>query len=221
MRLSLLPALCANLVSQVVGDNHSTHLSPIALLQLQLQEDPAKIAKVREDAKKKFITLMHEAEERAHHDPQVVEADQALRNAHKKFVEDSDKTKHLLSDIKTRLAKGKAEISKQDANLAKEASEIRRFTEAQNRKLEESEKKLMQLQQKRISSFAELPVDISSSFAQVANPHNHHDGSKGQREIHAAEKALQELSESIKKRVKSLTQQLHTPGKQFEGEVVV
>ena len=126
-----------------------------------------------------------------------------------------------MGDIKARLAKGKAEVSKEDANLAKEAAEIRRFTEEQNHKLEESEKKLMQLQQKRISSFAELPLDVTSSFAQVANHQNRHDGSKGQREIHAAEKALEELGQSIKKRIQSLTQQLHTPGKQFEGEVVV
>ena len=221
MRLSLIPVICANYIGTTEASPHDSHVSPIALLQLQLQEDTAKIAQVREDAKKKFLTLMHDAEERAHHDPKVIEADEALKNAHMKFVEDSEKTKHLLGDIKARLAKGKAEISKQDSNLAKEAAEIRRFTEEQNRKLEESEKKLMQLQQKRISSFAELPIDISSSFAQVASPNHRHDGSKGQREIHAAEKALQELSESIKKRVKSLTQQLHTPGKQFEGEVVV
>jgi|LauGreDrversion4_2_1035121.scaffolds.fasta_scaffold17091_4 hypothetical protein len=220
MRLFLSTTVCACITSSALVGANGHHVSPLALLQLQLQEDPAKIAKVREDAKKKFLTLMHEAEEKAHHDPKVIEADRALKTAHDKFVVDSDKTKHLLGDIKARLAKGKAEITKEDSNLAKEATEIRRFTEEQNRKLEDSEKKLMQLQQKRISSFAELPLDMSS-FAQVASPHIHHDGSKGQREIHAAEKALQELSENIKKRVQSLTHQLHTPGKQFEGEVVV
>lgn len=221
MRFSLVSLVAASVASLSSADAVHHHVSPLALLQLQLQEDPAKIAKVREDAKKKFLTLMHEAEEKATHDPKVLEADEALRKAHTKFVEDSEKTKHLLGDIKARLAKGKAEVSKEDANLAKEAAEIRRFTEEQNHKLEESEKKLMQLQQKRISSFAELPLDVTSSFAQVANHQNRHDGSKGQREIHAAEKALEELGQSIKKRIQSLTQQLHTPGKQFEGEVVV
>ena len=129
MRLFLASSVCANFLIGVLADAQGRHASPLALLQLQLQEDPAKIAKVREDAKKKFLTLMHEAEEKAHHDPKVVEADEALKVAHNKFVVDSDKTKHLLGDIKARLAKGKAEITKQDSNLAKEAAEIRRFTE--------------------------------------------------------------------------------------------
>jgi len=218
MRFSaILSTIAAVHGSNSFGERHG-HLHPSALLQLAFKEDPAAMAKIKEEAKEKFIHMMHDAEEKVHQDPKVVAAEDALKAKHQKFLTDEAKTTHLLDDIKHRLAEGKAHVADQDASLAREAAEIKRFTEERNKKLQEDERELMKLQKKRISSFAELPVDVSSSFAQVALPH---DGSKAQAEIHAAEKALHDLSANIKKRVDSLTHQLNTPGHQFEGEIIV
>jgi cytochrome c556 len=203
--------------ADVVIERPQGHLHPSALLQLVLKDDPAALAHVRDEAKAKFLHLMHDAEERVHKDPKVLKAEADLEAKHAKYVADTEKTNHMLNDIKHRLAEGKAHLAIQDASLAREAAEIKRFTEERNKKLQEDERALMKLQKQRISSFAELPVDVSS-FAQVKLPY---DGSKAQQEIHAAEKALHELSDSIKKRVESLTQQLNTPGHQFKGEIIV
>jgi hypothetical protein len=217
MRFATILSVASVVNAEIALNNLQGHLHPSALLQLALHEDPAAIAHVREEAKANFLHLMHDAEAKVQQDPKVVAAEKDLQEKHAKYVADTEKTNHMLADIKHRLEEGKAHLADQDAGLAREAEEVKRFTAERNKKLQEDEKALMKLQKQRISSFAELPVDVSS-FAQVKLPY---DGAKAQQEIHAAEKALHELSSDIKKRVASLTQQLNTPGHQFKGEIIV
>ena len=190
---------------------------PSALLQLGLEEKPAKTEEIKEKARKRFMALMKEAEEKATHDPAVLQADKALNDAHAKYVADTDKTAHHLSDIKAKLSESKHEVTDQERELVVRSAAVKKFTEEQNKKIEQEERELMKLQQKRISSFAELP-DIKSSFTQLKNDH---DGVKATEEIHAAQKALHDLGDSIKNRIESLTHILLTPGKQFKGEEVL
>lgn len=164
------------------------------------------------------MSLMHDAESKADHDPAVLKADHAVEQAHAKYVVDSHKAADLLASIKQRLAEGKKNLAHEDEQWAHEAAEIKKFTDGKYKELAETEKKFMALQQKKISSLAEVPMHVQSSFSQLSKSH---DGTKATQEIHAAEKALRELGDKIKKRVETLTHELMTPGKQFPGEVVV
>ena len=217
-----IPVVIAAIVGSSSADFHGfvrPHLEPLSLVQLGLEEKPMEVAALRAAAKKKFMNLMQQAEDKATHDPKVIKADKALLASEAKFKTDSHKASDLLGSIKKRLAKSKADVAQQEKDAAVEARKIHEFTEKENAKLEATEKKLMALQQKKISSsFAELPTTIESSFTQLEKGH---DGSKAQQEIHAAEKALSELGNKIKKRVASLTHMLNTPGHQFPGEIVL
>ena len=212
---SFMISVAADIDIAKVGQN----FSPLSLVQLGLEDKPIQPSALREAAKKRFMSLMHDAEAKAEHDPEVLKADKVLKDAELKFKTDSHKATDLLASIKTRLAASKAEVTAEEKQAAVEAAEIRKFTERENAKLEATEKKFMELQQKKISSsFAQLPSTIDSSFMQTVKGH---DGTKASEEIHAAEKALAELSTKIKNRVGTLTHMLGTPGKQFPGEIVL
>ena len=212
--VAILPAFA---VASQTGSFIRPHLKPLSLVELATDEDPAKLAAVKETAKKQFLSLMQEAEEKALHDPVVLKADEELRESEAKFKADSRKASDLLASIKTRFAQSKETVAAEEKHAAEESARMQAFTESENSKLEETEKKLMQLQQKKISSsFAELPVVTVSSLLE-----NNADNARAQQEIHQAEKALSELSNKIKKRVDSLNKRLHTPGHQFAGEVVL
>ena len=188
-------------------------------MQLGLEEMAPDIASIRRDAKKKFLALMEEAEEKASHDPEVRKADSRLKATEAKFKLDSKKASDLLHSIKARLDESKKEVAQQKKDAVREAQLIHDFTEKENAKLEATERKFMELQQKKISSsFAEIPIPVRSSFTELAAKA---DGVKAEQQIHAAEKALSDLSERIKKRVSSLSAMLKTPGHQFPGEVVL
>lgn len=196
--------------------HHHTH--PEALVQLGIVEKHLNTNEIKAKAKARFMSLMHDAEVKAEHDPAVVKADEQVAKAHAKYLTDSHKAAELLDSIKVRLAEGKKDLAKEDEEWKHESAEIKKFTDSKYKELAETEKKFMALQQKKISSLAEVPMHVQSSFSQLTKGH---DGTKAAQEIHAAEKALRELGESIKKRVEGLTHQLMTPGHQFPGEVVV
>lgn len=218
MRVSLFACLASSYISKDIEPIVRPHLEPLSLVQLGLEDKPIAPSTLRLKAKEKFMALMHEAEKHAEEDPAVLKADKVLKDAEEKFKIDSHNASDLLSSIKDRLAKSKSDVAQQEKAAVVEAQEIKKFTERQNAKLEETERKFMALQQQKISSsFAQLPK-LESSFVQVVKGH---DGSKAQQEIHAAEKALSELSSKIKSRVESLTHMLGTPGKQFPGEIVL
>ena len=202
-------------VSRVVN----AHLEPLSLVELGLEDRAPDIAAIRKDAKKKFLALMQDAEVKASHDPAVRKADDRLKSTEARFKVDSRKASDLLRSIKQRLEQSKKSVAQQKKTAAFDAQLIREFTEKENAKLEATERKFMELQQKRISSsFAEVPAPVHSSLTELAAKA---DGVKAEQQIHAAEKALSELSDRIKKRVASLSSMLNTPGHQFPGEVVL
>lgn len=219
MRIQTFASIFATFVSGDVQPFFKPHLEPLSLVQLGLEDKAADIASIRKEARKKFLSLMQEAEERATHDPAVRKADERLKATEAQFRVDSKKASELLKSIKTRLAQSKQLVAEQKKDAAYDAQLIHEFTEKENAKLEATERKFMELQQKKISSsFAEIPVPVRSSFAQMAAKA---DGVKAEQQIHAAERALSDLSDRIKKRVANLSSMLKTPGHQFPGEVVL
>jgi hypothetical protein len=215
MRFSILvPIVSCVLASQGLI---KPHMAPLSLVELALDEHPVDMNSIRQSARKKFISIMHQAEEKASHDPAVLKAEEQLHVSEEKFKADSHKASEMLASIKSRLAKSKADVAAEEKHAASEAARMKKFTEEENKKLEATEKKLMQLQQKKItSSFAQLPDITATSLLQRVD-----DGAKAQQEIRTAEKALSELSQKIKKRVNSLKKSLNDPGHQFPGEVVL
>ena len=217
MRISILTPLAVSGLSTEGGSSLS-HLQSQSLVQLGLADEPIATSALRSKAKAQFMSLMHDAEEKAKNDPAVLKADKVLKDAEDKFNTDSHHASDLLTSIKTRLSKSKSDLTDEEKNAAIDAKEIKKFTDLQYAKLQESEKKFMELQQKKISSsFAQLPA-IDSSFVQMVKGH---DGSKATQEINEAEKQLSVLSSKIKTRVEKLSHMLGTPGHQFEGEVVL
>jgi hypothetical protein len=217
MRIVLIPLLstsCLGDLQKVVRP----HLAPLSLVELGLDDKPFDIETLRNAAQSKFIILMEEAEAKARHDPAVMKAQEVLHKSEERFQADSHRAADLLSSIKMRMEQSRKNLEEQEKDAPLEAQKIKEFIEGENQKLEETEKKLMQLQQKKITaSFAELPVHMDVSSLLEKQP----DNAKAQQEIHAAEKALTELDNKIKKRIDSLTQMLNTPGKQFPGEIVL
>lgn len=194
------------------------HLAPLSLVELGLEDKPFDMDTLRKAAAKKFTALMEEAEAKARHDPAVLQAQANLHESEEKFSVDSHRASDLLSSIKQRMAQSRKNLEEQEKDAPIEAAKIKDFIKKENAKLETTEKKLMQIQQKKITaSFAEMPVRMDASSLLQTQA----DNAKAQQEIKAAEKALGDLGTKIKKRIDSLTQMLHTPGKQFPGEVVL
>lgn len=194
------------------------YFAPLSLVELGLEDKPFDMDTLRKAAAKKFTALMEEAETKARQDPAVIKAQADLHESEERFSSDSHKASDLLSSIKQRMALSRKNLEEQEKDAPVEAAKIKDFIKKENAKLEVTEKKLMQIQQKKITaSFAEMPVRIDASSLLQTQA----DNAKAQQEIRTAEKALGELGTKIKKRIDSLTQMLHTPGKQFPGEIVL
>jgi hypothetical protein len=218
MRFITLAGALAFTASADIEHMARLHMAPLSLVELGLEDKPFDMETLKKAAQKKFMALMEEAEVKARHDPAVMKAQDEMHKSEAKFEADSHKATDLLKSIKERMAQSEKNLEEQQKTAPREAEKIKQFINEENRKLEATEKKLMQLQQKKITaSFAEMPIHFEASSLLEKQP----DNAKAQQEIHAAEKALNELGSKIKKRIDSLTHMLNTPGKQFPGEIVL